>query len=370
MNPGWLCQVFKLLRILFLVSLPGIMLLFCSLPASAERDPLFGDLPATLRRVDLAISPDITISEEIFGSLIRAVQNRIASESSISGISPGGFEFEIGPLGLPRKTSSNLGTIWTNGAQPVGEGRLSIGASYTYLRFKTFDGRSLNRFLDLSEWRGRQVIPPLDIDLELTTQILGLSALYGVTEDWEVGLFTPIVMHESRGDIHRGTQWVGSANGRTEGLGDMMLLTKYRLAHGDDWTWSVGARLKLPTGDDDKYLGTGKTDKRIQMLLTRRFGNLETNLDVGYTWNGFGSDYNALHYRAGLAYGITDRMTLVAELIGSHSDVSIFDTLDAGLGVKFNPTGGLVIQAGMRIPLDDDGLRPEVVPSFGLEWRF
>jgi hypothetical protein len=183
-----------------------------------------------------------------------------------------------------------------------------------------------------------------------------------------------MVFHESDGEVDllypSGTQNVGKTDGSTEGLGDIMLLSKYRLAQGSDWTWSLAGQLKFPTGDEDKYLGTGETDFWIKTLLTKRFGALETNFDLGYTFNGFGKDYNSLNYRAAVAYGLSNSVTLVGELIGSESDETVFDTLDAGLGVKINPAGGWVLQAGVRFPLDDDGLRADVIPSVGFEWRF
>lgn len=341
------------------------MALFCLFGSRGEagRDALFGDLPDAVRSIDQALM-DVGATER-FGNLIDALSSRIASESSVSGIAPGGFSYEIGPLGLPTKTSTSLGTIWTHGAHPLGSERLSLGVAYTDLRFDRFDGRRLDDFLDFSESS-----PPVDIDLELRTRILGLSALYGVSDAWEIGLFVPFVAHRSRGDIYLGNRWVGDADGDTEGLGDLMLLTKYRLAGDRDWAFSVAGRLKLPTGDEDRYLGTGETDVWIQALLTRRMGNLEANLDVGYIWSGLGRDYDSFNYRAGIAYGLTDRITVVGELAGSHSEESIFDTLDAGAGVKWNPAGGLVIQGGVRFPVDDNGLRAEWTPTVGVEWRF
>lgn len=346
----------------------AIVLSLLALGVAYAEDPLFGDLPDTLEQIDRALS------DEVFGSLIRAVQNRVASEASVGGLSPGGFVFEIGALGLPVRTSSSLGTIWTNSAEPLGRGRLSISLSHTYLDFDSFDGDSLDDFLDFSEYKGRPVIPPVDIDLDLQSHIVGLSALYGLNENLETGLFLPLVFHRSQGDIfllrESGRDRVGSAGGSTEGLGDIQFVSKYRLFKKEHWTGSVAGRLKLPSGDEDEYLGTGNTDLRLQFLLTGRYGNLQTNLDLGYTWNGFGRDYDSLNYRGAVAYALTSQLTVVGELIGSHSREEIFDTLDAGVGFKLNPTGGLVLQAGVRFPLNDNGLRAEAIPSVGLEWRF
>jgi len=330
----------------------------------AGDDPLFGDLPDRLEVIDEVLQ-DVGASRR-FGGLIESLSSRIALESSIGGVAPGGFFYEIGPLGLPEKTSANLGTIWTQGAEPVGPGRLSIGASYTYLDFDSYEGRSLDRFLDFQDSS-----PAIDIDLELSTQILAFSVLYGLSDAWEAGVFVPFVAHRSRGDIYLGNRWVGDANGHTEGLGDVIILTKYRLAGAEHWAWSVAGRLKTPSGDEDKYLGTGETDGGIRTILSFRLNELETNLEAGYTWSGLDSRLDSLAYRAGMAYGITETLTLDAEIIGSYSREPVFDTIDAGFGFKFNPTGGLVIQGGVRVPLDPgDGLRSDFAPTLGLEWRF
>ena len=344
------------------ILLGGLYLL--SNPGYSERDPLFGDLPGRLAIVDQVLQ-DVGARER-FGELIGGLSNRIASESSISGINPGGFSYQIGPLGLPEKTSSNLGSIWTYGADPVGENRLSIGVNYTYLDFDSFEGHDLNDFLDYKNSN-----PPIDINLDLKTHILGFSALYGVQEDWEIGLFVPFVFHESRGDLFLGSQWVGDANGSTEGLGDLLALSKYRIVHKEKWSWSLVGRIKLPTGDEDRYLGTGKWNLGVQSVINLRFDPWQFNGDFGYTCNGQGSKYDTWNYRAGLTYGMTDSLTLVGELIGSHSRESIFNTTDVGFGLKYNPYGGLVVQGGIRIPLDpDNSLRADWVPTIGLEWRF
>jgi hypothetical protein len=337
---------------------------FALTPAFAQnRDPLFGDLPQVVQTIDQALM-DVG-AEDRFGQLIDGLSSRIASEASISGLAPGGVRYEIGPLGLPTRVSTSLGTIWTTSSEPLGKGRLSIGAGYTHLKFDSFEGDSLDSFLDFDESN-----PPVDIDLEMETRIFSLSALYGITRDWEAGVFVPYVFHRSRGDIFLGERRVGHADGSTEGLGDILLLSKYRLGAGEDWSWSLSGRLKLPTGDKDDYLGTGKTDVQIQALLMRRINNLEINLAAGYTWSGLGRDFDSIDYQVAFAYGLTDEITLVHEWIGRHSEETIFDTLDVGFGIKWNPFGGLVVQGGVRFPLDQDGLRAEAVPSVGLEWRF
>jgi hypothetical protein len=71
-------------------------------------------------------------------------------------------------------------------------------------------------------------------------------------------------------------------------------------------------RVKVPTGDENKGLGTGATDIEIGIDLIQRHGALNWLLDLGYTWvgNAFGSKpRNVLRLGGGvsLPFGMDER---------------------------------------------------------------
>lgn len=72
------------------------------------------------------------------------------------------------------------------------------------------------------------------------------------------------------------------------GLGDVTASLAYNLL--DDrksgWIVDVTGRLKLPTADETKGLGTGKTDYALQTDVDKRFGDVTVFGTVGYRWYG------------------------------------------------------------------------------------
>ena len=102
-------------------------------------------------------------------------------------------------------------------------------------------------------------------------------------------------------------------NKQTEsGLGDVTLASRYYLIDEQDWIPSVNltGRIKFPTADEDKGLGTGEFDYgfggELAKSLTR---DLILYLDGGYTFLGDPKERNfrnQWNYDVGLGYYLTD----------------------------------------------------------------
>lgn len=98
------------------------------------------------------------------------------------------------------------------------------------------------------------------------------------------------------------------------GLGDVTLAGRYYLLDEQDWIPSVNltGRVKFPTADEDKGLGTGEFDGgfggELAKSLTR---DLMVYLDGGYTFLGDpkGRNFrNQWNYDVGLGYYLTDNL--------------------------------------------------------------
>jgi hypothetical protein len=72
------------------------------------------------------------------------------------------------------------------------------------------------------------------------------------------------------------------------GVGDVVLQGEHYLVTGTETTpWVIGlVRLKFPTGDEDKGLGTGGTDVEAGIGLIQQLGPVHLLADAGYTWVG------------------------------------------------------------------------------------
>lgn len=75
---------------------------------------------------------------------------------------------------------------------------------------------------------------------------------------------------------------------RESGLGDVVLRGEYYLLTGTSTSpWVIGLlRVKLPTGDEDKGLGSGATDVETGIGLIQRQGPINWLADVGYIFVG------------------------------------------------------------------------------------
>lgn len=80
---------------------------------------------------------------------------------------------------------------------------------------------------------------------------------------------------------------------RTEsGWGDVTLRGEYYLHRGSSTRpWVIGVvRATLPTGDEDKGLGSGATDVEAQLSFIQQTGRINWLADVGYTFVGDSDD--------------------------------------------------------------------------------
>ncbi|MDH3684946.1 MAG: transporter [Myxococcales bacterium] len=99
-----------------------------------------------------------------------------------------------------------------------------------------------------------------------------------------------------------------------EGLGDLLLSGTYIWFPRADTPWPIvefGVQWKIPTGDVDRGLGTGKSDVALELDLARSWGRFTTFLTVGYRFIGDpdeGQLDDAWFASAGLATRIAPRL--------------------------------------------------------------
>lgn len=81
------------------------------------------------------------------------------------------------------------------------------------------------------------------------------------------------------------TNRLAGQNVTTSGLGDIILRGRYYVVEEKDWTplIAITGRLKLPTADETRGLGTGKMDEGVGTEVSKRLGdNWMTFLDGGF----------------------------------------------------------------------------------------
>ena len=145
--------------------------------------------------------------------------------------------------------------------------------------------------------------PQADVTMKFETLRSGLFLRYGATERWELSVEVP-VLYRYRGfmdgpikaverattglsparralaqsgyafNISRGGRTVASGREGAVGLGDSTVMSKYQLLPETALMPAVSVRtaLKLPTGDEGQFFGSGSPDVGLGLAVEKGFG--------------------------------------------------------------------------------------------------
>ena len=339
--------------------------------------------------------------------------------------------------GIPQLTSNSFGPIFAERAQTIGRGRLNAAFTYSRLRFSEIRGVDLNDvrltfvhndvdFPNCDEIFGGDCslygVPQfendaieLTLDLDLEADVYALAATFGITDWLDLGLAVPVVDLELEGvseatvEVSTGGEplhFFGgtpespmlvdrtSAGDRATGIGDVAGRLKARLVEGEPWRFGVLGEVRVPTGREEDFLGTGELAARGLLILSGTCGGCSPHANVGYDVRG-GVDQDDVLLVAGFDHRLAEWATLAVDLLGAFpvgDEAFAFpdpvtyeapfprtrrltnipsrrdDVVDGSLGFKFQTGTGLVIVTNVLVPLNDGGLRAAPIPSLGLEF--
>ena len=345
---------------------------------------------------------------------INRLNEQIAGEVATFPFSSpvGSFTFAFDPaLATFVEVTDTLGPLFAERAPTLGRGKLNLSLSYTYISYSSFDGEDLHSLEvtakhdadiigfpdEREEFEGDTIL--IRVDLDITVQIVGVGATYGLTDRLDLGIFIPLVYVDMKvksvaevapspentlfPDVHTFEGGPESPEDKASddafGLGDIVLRGKYHLIKSDVVDFAGALLVKFATGDEDNFLGTGDTTVRPFLVLSRTFSevlpwglSITPHLNVGYEFHDEESHQDSIEYVIGFDAG-TRRFILAAEFLGSHEldgDGVGDDRLDFAVGFKWNPFERFIVAANAQIPLNDDGLRADVIPTVLLEYNF
>ena len=295
--------------------------------------------------------------------------------------------------------------------------------------------------------------------LHIQSHLIVPTMRYGLTDNWDIGISVPIVntflrvRHElipiaetadaflvsiidPQGNINvnfldsnaqltdvsrarffatnRGRRTLTKVAGSSTGIGDISLRSKYRLWGGEQGGAAAGLELRLPSGDEDNFRGTGETHVSPFLYLSQVLWDLvEPHLNLGLDFNTEDIDRSAFLYSVGVAALVWDRLGAGIDVIGRSefgrlqpgkgsgldglaleraaatcsrenpcalSDnprsfrfpfkIKRNDIIDISFGLRYAlGTSGSVF-FGAIMPLNDDGFRADFIPSGGVEYTF
>jgi hypothetical protein len=199
------------------------------------------------------------------------------------------------------------------------------------------------------------------------------------------------------------------SNARTAtGLGDIFFRAKGTLFQGEHAALAVGADLRVPSGDENNFLGSGTLGAEPFLAASYR-ARIAPHADIGYDFNGNsilagnpttgakGHLPDVLFYSIGADASVTRKLTLAVDLLGerlygaagiaqgafvdvlgaSHPDIPqinpthrSFNMKDLAAGAKYSLHGNLLLTGNVQFKLDEGGLRAKIVPLVGISSTF
>lgn len=112
-----------------------------------------------------------------------------------------------------------------------------------------------------------------NVKVEETESELEVEAAYGIMEDLEVYVQVPYVSVSEK---------VDGESEDASGVGDIETGIKYRFFEKDEFGLAVKPFVLIPTGDEEKGLGYGKTSYGIKFIASKEMDPIAIHLNVGY----------------------------------------------------------------------------------------
>jgi hypothetical protein len=265
-------------------------------------------------------------------------------------------------------------------------------------------------------------------EFSIEHQWFNASFTYGITDRWDVNVLLPVVQTDltMRGRqryvvrvldpdtgalpaIARTGERTIRAEGDRFGVGDLLARTKYRFFEGPVNLAAV-VSLRFPTGDEEDFQGLGDTTITPSMVAAAALGaGVSVYGNFGFEVNADDAERNRARYAVGASYQVIEQLALLLDIVGSSAfvddefevaapprsglvrnpdgsepngldfpqgaDIDTFaiprsDIVDLAVGAKLSVAPGATAFIGAIVPITDDGLRADVIPTGGIEVTF
>ncbi len=364
-------------------------------------------------------------SQNVLGFLSQSI-GRSTANLPISATSSGAT-FKIVD-GLPVKTSTSAGPIFAERSQTLGRGRFFVGANVSGISFTSLNGAPTGdlRFNFSHKNVGDSALgnPSIendvistDLSLSVSQQVATIFGTWGILDFVDLGVAVPLVrtsisgynfaqitpfgdsaVHRFAGDLANPVLEASkSVSGSASGIGDVAARLKINLGQNEKLGAAILADVRLPTGKEADFLGTGSASIRAQGIIGAQFGNFAPHLNAGYAARTDTLQNDALLGTIGFDALVAEWATVAGDLITewqlgpnritqpgpivftvpfdrTYPSTSIPDkrqnVMNMALGAKFTVRGGMVIVINGLVPIKKSGLQPDIAWTAGLEYTF
>jgi hypothetical protein len=360
----------------------------------------------------------------VFGLLLQNLASQ-AADFPAPATAPGLSFHYNDKLGVFEPTAENFTPPFVDEPRTQGAGRFEVGMSYLFLDFDSLNGRDLDhlQFLGLKHNHccGGAAFENDTADVfyekfTLQSHVFAFAGTYGITEDWDVNLLLPVIYTQvdlvARAELHNttslkhefdptgSTKKVSFVKGDHVGVGDMQLRTKYRFLDSDGLRVGASLSLRLPTGSEDDFQGTGDTKVTPALSVSDAFGKFGVHLATGIEVDASNTDRSRIRYAGGVTYQHLKELAFFFDVIGSSNlqkeELSVTvpqfvngpngeelpapsttatqkirtDIVDIAPGIKIQLAPSAVAFFQAFIPANRDGLRTNFTPAGGVEVSF
>lgn len=392
-------------------------------------------VPSTEVHGNHFIPSEVESNGTLLSVFTSAIANNISNFPLSSTVSSQTFSF-VG--GVPTPTSTSFGPIFAERAQTLGKGRFDVGFNYSSINFSHIRGTPLSdvrlNFIhdnvdfpncdeifatDCSQhgapaWE-HDVIS-LNLNLDIEAEIFAFYASVGVLDWLDLSVAVPVVSLALGGTsvarvepssttplnhFFGGTpenpilEAQSSSSGQTTGLGDVAGRLKARILDGTEVDVALLAEVRLPTGREEDFLGSGETSARGLLIASATLGDFSPHVNAGYVIRQGADVDNAVALVAGFDHRLSEWATFAADVLGDFAigdsgprfpEEFTFqvpfrrtveqtniqnrrdDRVDASIGFKVRSGSGVVLVANALISLNDGAMRDRVIPTFGLQY--
>jgi len=347
-----------------------------------------------------------------------AMANTVARSLPLTSASRG-VVFSFDPAtGAFEREADIFGQLFLERARPLGANKWSLTFDYQWVQIDSFNGQNLSKLQDVKtgiQTQNRQPFVVPDLDIGVTSHQFTTQLTYGLGENAELNLAVPLLYtHVSLdGRLYDFAEQRTQRLDRSEsafGFGDIFLRGKYRVLANRYGDVAGGLILRLPAGRKANFQGTGDFEIGPRLYASTRplaipggpfqvegyfNGGIDlnaTDVDNSQGQVGVGVDLILPEWASiGVAF-------LLREPFQSFAPPGTFDRhrvnrttgqplrqeqplfgfsrarpsyQDLSVGGRFNAwrdTVFLVID--VRVPINDDGFRSDVIPLFGVEATF
>jgi len=388
--------------------------------------------------------------QDLFNPLNSALGSQLTSlvlPSPASGVT---YVFDP-TTGLPTRSTQSFGPVLSERAETIGQGRWSFGFNWQYYSFDTLDGIDLDNlpfaFFHVGSKEvggagggGLDDIVITQTSIDISANVFTFFLTYGLRDWLDTSVAIPVSSVEATAtgsaellrigsgdpEIHFFSPPTGNrqdfrAEDKATGIGDIVLRFKGTPFKGETASVALGVNLRLPTGDEEDFLGSGAAGVNPFGVVSFDLGNVTPHFVVGYQWNGdsvlagdpqegsvLGDLPDQFFYQAVADISLSPHFTFDLGFLGQRVfdstrfflsprviDEMIIDPgstgIDSGLiGTtiaditsqvqSFNLNNGVVgVKVGgekflatfnLLFKLNDSGLRDKITPLVGLELYF